>query len=102
MIVSESLAFDALIGIGDLSNANSNFRQFTNHIFDVLRKELGIKDAVEMLEMEDELKSMYDQGFTGLQTIETLKKLDIQGYDFKSKSFNQAKFVHEELTHFPS
>jgi len=97
MIVRESLAFDALISIGDLSKVNTNFRKFTNHIFHELRKELGPYVAAGMLEMEEELKAMFDEGFTGEQVIATLKKLDLSGYNFREKKFNKAGFFRESV-----
>lgn len=86
MIVNESLTFNSSIDIGGVNNSNSNFRQFTNHIFYVLRKEVGNTEAIGMMEWsEEELMALYAQGKTGEEAIEILKQAENTHYDFLAK-----------------
>ena len=77
-IVRESLALSP-IDLEELDKFNSRFREFTNSIFYALSKMMGVSDAAgTMEENEYALKVMYDEGLTGSEAIQAIKKLEAE------------------------
>lgn len=98
MIVTESLIFNENISIEEVCHDNASFRQYTNQIFDYLLKDIGMHDAVGIMEWsEEELRALYDQGVCGMDAINVLKKLEDAEYDFMSRKFQKPSFVKESL-----
>ena len=64
-----------MIDIASLSRKNSTFREFTNKIFDILRREEGVSAAAGVLEtFEDEIRDLFDLGKTAKETIELIQQ----------------------------
>ena len=77
MIVRESLAFNSQITFDTLSKLNSSFREFTNYLFKILGDKMGFSDAAGLLSSaEEEIRSLYDEGFTGKQILIALRELE--------------------------
>lgn len=73
--LKESLDFNALIPLKKLTKTNSTFREFTNYIFDVLRKEIGTDQAVNVMEWsEEELQDLYNKGISGETIVNQISK----------------------------